>query len=36
MTPTALLLLPIAMTVIGFTIRDILRDVRGLRSRRAP
>lgn len=32
MTPTAVLLLPIAAIFIGLAVRDILRD--GLRSRR--
>lgn len=34
MTSTAVLLLPIAVTFIGLTIRDIARDMRGLRERR--
>ncbi len=36
MTPTAVLLLPIAATFIGFAIRDIVRDVHALRHRRTP
>lgn len=36
MTPTGWLLLPIAMTLIGRAIGEIVRDVHGLRKRRSP
>jgi hypothetical protein len=35
MTPTAVLLLPIAAAFIGLSIRDIARDAHGLRRRRS-
>lgn len=34
MTPTAMLLLPIVASFIGLSVRDIARDVHGLRTRR--
>jgi hypothetical protein len=36
MTPTAYLLLPIAVTILALTIRDIVRDAHKLRNRRTP